>query len=72
MEYDRVMADMGVRMDMLWTAADVFFTFAIRNISSTSTLQDRCDARHCDSPARKGLRGHVVNRRAISMFQVQG
>jgi predicted metal-binding membrane protein len=29
MEYDRKMADMGMTMDMPWTAADVFFTFAM-------------------------------------------
>ena len=29
MEYDRKMADMGMAVDMPWTAADVFFTFAM-------------------------------------------
>jgi len=29
MEYDRMMADMGMRMDVPWTAADFFFTFAM-------------------------------------------
>jgi len=29
MEYDRMMADMGMRMDAPWTAIDVFFTFAM-------------------------------------------
>jgi predicted metal-binding membrane protein len=29
MEHDQMMADMGMTMDMPWTAADVFFTFAM-------------------------------------------
>jgi predicted metal-binding membrane protein len=29
MEHDRMMADMGMTMDAPWTAADVFFTFAM-------------------------------------------
>lgn len=29
MEYDRAMADMGMTMDRPWSAADVFFTFAM-------------------------------------------
>ena len=29
MEHDRIMADMGMTMDMPWKAADVFFTFAM-------------------------------------------
>jgi len=29
MEYDRMMREMGMTMDMPWTAADVFFTFAM-------------------------------------------
>jgi predicted metal-binding membrane protein len=29
MEYDRMMANMGMTMDMPWRAADVFFTFAM-------------------------------------------
>jgi len=29
MEHDRMMADMGMTMDMPWHAADVFFTFAM-------------------------------------------
>jgi predicted metal-binding membrane protein len=29
MEHDRMMADMGMTMDMPWSAVDVFFTFAM-------------------------------------------
>ncbi len=38
MEYDRKMADMGMTLDMPWTAADVFFTFAMWTVMMVAMM----------------------------------
>jgi predicted metal-binding membrane protein len=38
MEHDQMMADMGMTMDMPWTAADVFFTFAMWAVMMTGMM----------------------------------
>src|SRR2546430_5527685 len=41
MAHDRMMAEMGMSMDMPWTPADALVTFAMRSEEHTSELQSQ-------------------------------